>query len=144
MRTQRRFAVMVLGLPALALLLTGGGRVAAAPITWGGATNISGDTDVDTPGTLVGALNLGEQGTPNTTVNGVTFVGFSPQGGGTSGPFTFSFVNSTGGTNVGGTPFSAWFKTPGTRVALSGRGPGVTPRFTMPCASTSDNVATLV
>jgi hypothetical protein len=48
----------------------------AATITWGVATNISGDTDVQTTGTKVGAFNIGDTDVPSTTVNGVTFDAF--------------------------------------------------------------------
>jgi hypothetical protein len=66
---------MAVGLAALALLLLGAVRAGAAPITWGSPTNISGDTDVDTTGTLFGALNIGPVGVPPTMVNGVPFQG---------------------------------------------------------------------
>jgi hypothetical protein len=49
-------------------------------ITWGSATTISGDTDVDTKGTLVAAFNLGAgPGVPPapSPINGVTFVGLA-------------------------------------------------------------------
>jgi len=48
----------------------------AAPIIWSAATGITGDGDVSTNGTLVGAFNLGQAGAGNTTVNGVTFAEF--------------------------------------------------------------------
>jgi hypothetical protein len=73
-------------LATLALSLAG--RAQAGPITWGTATNISGDSDVNTTGTLFGAFSLGG---PNTTVNGVTFTGIGSHG--TWGNFTF---NGTG------------------------------------------------
>jgi hypothetical protein len=52
----------------LTLLLTAACALAvtsaphAAIITWGAATNISGDPDVSTNGTLVGAFNIGAPG----------------------------------------------------------------------------------
>jgi len=55
----------------------------AAPIIWGPATGISGDLDVSTtPGTLLGAFNVGPVGgVSGTTINGVTFNPFAiPQG----------------------------------------------------------------
>jgi hypothetical protein len=105
MRTRRRFGVAVLG-AALALLLAGTGRADAAFITWGPATTISGDTDVDTKGNLVAAFNLGNVATSapplpavmDTTVNGVPFVGLAiPTGSAgpvsdASGNFTFDLV----------------------------------------------------
>ncbi len=66
---------------------------AAAPITWAPASNISGDSDVSTLGTLVGAFNIGGTGVPNTTVNGVLFQGFAlptNASSATSGNFTFT------------------------------------------------------
>lgn len=57
-----------------------GRSVDAAPLaalTWGSATNISGDSDVDTTGTLLYAYNFGSQSSATTqTVNGVTFQPF--------------------------------------------------------------------
>lgn len=48
-----------------------------APITWGTATTISGDSDVDTIGTLKYAYNFGSLTSATTqTVNGVTFSPF--------------------------------------------------------------------
>lgn len=48
-----------------------------APITWGTATTISGDSDVDTTGTLTYAYNFGSNSSATTqTVNGVTFSPF--------------------------------------------------------------------
>jgi MYXO-CTERM domain-containing protein len=45
----------------------------AALITWGAASNITGDADVSTTGSLVGAFNLGNTGVASATVNGVLF-----------------------------------------------------------------------
>jgi hypothetical protein len=97
---------MLLLLVALALLFGGVGQVSAGPITWGSATTISGDTDVVTTGTLVGALNVGFDGSlppSNTTINGVTFVGLDviTNSTTTSGPFTFG---SVGTLAANGTP----------------------------------------
>ncbi|MDX6766642.1 MAG: autotransporter domain-containing protein [Candidatus Methylacidiphilales bacterium] len=67
--------------------------MSAASITWGNATAISGNSDVSTSGTLVGAFNMGLTGVSSTTVNGVTFNAFPFSVGGTtatSGNFTFS------------------------------------------------------
>lgn len=50
---------------------------ALADITWGAATNISGDSDVDTTGTLVYAYNVGSTSSATAqTVNGVSFQPF--------------------------------------------------------------------
>ena len=43
----------------------------AALIAWGAPTGITGDSDVSTAGTLVGAVNVGAPGVGSTTVNGV-------------------------------------------------------------------------
>jgi hypothetical protein len=56
----------------------------AAPIAWGTAQNISGDTDVLTIGTLVGAYNIGDTGVPATTINGVPFAPFEIPDGNSS------------------------------------------------------------
>ena len=67
----------------------------AALITWGSATTISGDTDVSTSGTLVGAFNIGGTGVPSTTVNGVTFQSFAV--GSTTGGTVANFALSGSG-----------------------------------------------
>src|SRR4051812_3181479 len=89
-------------LPAIALVFAGEGQ--AATISWSSATTISGDADVNTSGSLVGALVLG--GTATTTVNGVTFTGFRPAASGaTFGNFTFT--NSASGSFPSGHVSSA-------------------------------------
>lgn len=46
-------------------------------ITWDAApTNIAGDSDVSTSGTLVAAYNIGDPSVLATTINGVTFAAF--------------------------------------------------------------------
>ena len=57
-------------------------------ITWGPATTIAGDTDVDTTGTLLYAYHFGWSPVANSTVNGVTFQGVSLSSSATS---TYSF-----------------------------------------------------
>lgn len=74
------YAAAVVG--GAALLLGAGQRVrASAPvnpaITWGTPTTISGDSDVLTTGTLVGAFDTGFTGVPGATVNGVAFQPFA-------------------------------------------------------------------
>ena len=65
----------------------------------GSPNTISGDTNVDTTGTLVGAFNMGGILVPTTTVNGVPFTGIALSGTSvTSGNFTFT---QTGGWNSG-------------------------------------------
>ena len=84
-------------LAAVTLLLWQVGRVDAAAIVWGSPNTISGDTNVDTTGTLVGAFNMGGTGVPTTTVNGVTFTGIALSGTTvTSGNFTFTQTGSPG------------------------------------------------
>jgi hypothetical protein len=59
-------------------------------ITWGSPTNISGDSDVSTAGTLVAAFNMNG---PAVTVNGVTFASFTypfMATSATNGAFTFT------------------------------------------------------
>jgi hypothetical protein len=113
MHTRRRFGVAVLGLAALALLMADTGRADAAFITWGSAQGITGDTDVDTKGTLVAAFNLGNAGVANTpSINGVTFVGLAIPNGfagpvsDPSGNFTFAIVP----TQVHGNPVTIPFQ----------------------------------
>jgi len=83
----------------------------AATVTWGAATNISGDTDVSTNGTLVGAINIGAPGVANTTVNGVLFTGLALTGNNvTSGNFNLATAGGFGASNglgSGTPPFSA-------------------------------------
>ena len=91
-------------LALLALLATVaiGGRAAAAPVAWGTATTIAGDSDVFTTGSSVFAYNWANT---NATVNGQAFVGTTS--GAPSG-LTFSnmnFVNTTAFT-TGSTPFA--------------------------------------
>ena len=63
--TKAGFAILA----AVTLLLWEVGRADAAAIVWGSPNTISGDTNVDTTGTLVGAFNMGRAGVPTTTVN---------------------------------------------------------------------------
>jgi hypothetical protein len=79
---------------ALALLLTERGPVDAAPIIWGPATNVAGDTDVSTDGTLIAAFNTGGPDITATTINGVTFAKLSLSGNVfTFGNFRFTHNN---------------------------------------------------
>jgi hypothetical protein len=87
-----------------AILLARASSARAATVIWGPATTISGDSDVSTSGTLLGALNVGENGA-NPTVNGVTFTGLTLTGATvTSGPFTFhysgGFLSASGQTSA--------------------------------------------
>lgn len=60
------------------LLLTGSVAEAGAvaPITWGAAQAITGDSDVSTSGSLVYAYTFGTTAVAGTTVNGVNFAAF--------------------------------------------------------------------
>ena len=53
------------------------GVAPAGIITWGTPTTVSGDSDVDTTGTLLYAYNIGTSSVTATTVNGVTFAAFA-------------------------------------------------------------------
>jgi len=56
-------------------------RAGVPPITWGSATTVSGDSDVDTTGSLVYAYTFGGgSAPPSATVNGVTFSPFTISG----------------------------------------------------------------
>lgn len=74
----------------------------AAPIIWGAPQTITGEADVSTSGTLVYAYNIGEEGVPFTTINGVLFNSFEfPTDGVTSTASTGSvtFTESVGALN---------------------------------------------
>ena len=86
----------------------------ADPIVWSTPTTISGDSDVLTDGTLVGAFNFGDTGIGSTTINGVAFQGLAFASGTAStvasgnfslhiGSGTFSAQSAAGTTNQ---PFS--------------------------------------
>jgi hypothetical protein len=100
---------------ALALLASRGSSAVLQPITWGTATNISGDSDVVTTGTLVTAVNFGATGVNATTVNGVTFSAFGVTNGvGQSAGPTFGvrlqespgLLTSSNGIGVGSGSFN--------------------------------------
>ncbi|MFA7236740.1 MAG: PEP-CTERM sorting domain-containing protein [Phycisphaeraceae bacterium] len=92
------------------LMLAGAGVSNAATITWQSAQNIAGDTDVDTVGTLVRALNFNnlpldpaEVGGEAPTVNGVTFADVSPS--------SSSWSSGAGAGDITlavGTPSASW------------------------------------
>lgn len=85
---------------ACLLLILGAAPVNAGIIVWSAPQGISGDADVSTNGTLVGALNIGASGVGNTTVNGVTFTGLALGGTSvTSGNFTFNLATGFGAAN---------------------------------------------
>ncbi|MFM8783697.1 MAG: hypothetical protein ACKOFI_00695 [Phycisphaerales bacterium] len=60
----------------LALAATAGAAPPPA-ITWGSATNMSGDSDVSTSGTLKYAYNVGASGVSSVSDNGVTFAPYA-------------------------------------------------------------------
>src|SRR3569833_4130945 len=98
---------------ALFTLLSSAVALHAATITHGTATNISGDADVVTTGTLMGAFTLGGSSVLSPTVNGVAFTGLDiSSGSASSGSFSLSLdpsvlgpvSNTSGGSDA---PFSA-------------------------------------
>ena len=93
--TLRRFRIPL----AIVMVLAATACLKAATITWFGPQNITGNTDVKTNGTLFQASNFGSASA--TTVNGVTFSGFSV-GSGTDS-ITIGKFNLVGtGTQVAG------------------------------------------
>lgn len=62
---------------ALAVTLTTTISTNAAVVTWGAASNITGDANVIKTGALVGAFNVGDTGVTTATVNGVAFNPFA-------------------------------------------------------------------
>lgn len=88
--SRRALAAGFLGLATLALAPAS----RAAIITWGAPTNISGNTDVSTTGTLVGAANNGNGSISSTTVNGVTFAAWPTVITTTSGIFSLGDLAS--------------------------------------------------
>ncbi len=103
--SRRRSLLAAILLPAALLATAGSGH--AAVIAFGAPTNISGDSDVNTTGTLVGAFNFAGAATP---VNRVNFLAF-PVGAtsNTVGNFTLSVPSGTfSGVNTGfaAPPFS--------------------------------------
>lgn len=76
----------------------------AAPITWGSATNISGDGDVSTAGTLLYAYNIGGSSVSGQTVNGVAFAAyaFPPLGANFVDNGTVSFFETVPGGELFG------------------------------------------
>ena len=101
-----QFVALVLG----AALLVSRPASQAAIIVWGLPTLISGDSDVSTHGTLIGAFNTGGPAVANTTVNGVPFAPFELIGPSvTSGDFTFSTSTNLANSDTFGStlaPFS--------------------------------------
>lgn len=89
-------------LPALALISP---MAQGANINWGAAQNITGESNVSTTGTLLGAFNVGDIGVPSTTVNGVSFQSFqAPAGNGTVGNFSTTSGTSFASNTAAGSP----------------------------------------
>ncbi len=90
-----------------ALALVGVITSQAAIISWGPATQITGDTDVLNTKPIVGAFNVGDGGVSGATVNGVTFNPFAldstsgpvSSGAQVSGGVTFTLATVPAGTN---------------------------------------------
>lgn len=75
-RTATQF--LAVGAVGLAVVAASAGSIAlAAPVAWGSAQNITGDSDVTTNGTLLYAYQFGNSRTGTTTVNGVSFEPFN-------------------------------------------------------------------
>ncbi len=99
-----------------ALAIGTGSITLAAPIVWDTPQAISGDSDVDTTGSLLYAYNLGPSDVTSSTVSGVTFSAFAfpnPSG-----------VNSGTSVTVGNVTIS---ESPGTLVAWNTLGSGSAP-----------------
>ncbi len=111
MKFPPRFALLT-SIPSIvsAVTLAFSPSTYAASIIWGAPTRISGDADVSTTGTLLGAFNVGAPGVATTVVNGVTFAGLVVAGTSvTSGNFNLSIVGGFSNYNDAGStspPFS--------------------------------------
>jgi hypothetical protein len=106
----QRAVFLVAAVLFFALTSSGFAIVANAPISWGAPTNISGDSDVSTDGTLVAAFNMNGSAA---TVNGVAFASFTyPFMATTATNGNFTFTESPGhmlaftGLGSGSAPFS--------------------------------------
>lgn len=88
----RTLAIIAMGMVCFSMR-TADAAPSLADITWGSATNIAGDSDVDTTGTLVYAYNFGSSASATTqTINGVTFQPFVIQ--------DFTLTQTTGDVTV--------------------------------------------
>jgi hypothetical protein len=95
-------------------------NASAGPIVWGSAQNISGDSDVNTSGSLVYGYQFGAGLTGTTTVNGVQFQPFNVS----NGVSTATLGNVTL-TSTGSNPY------PGVMYASSGITSGSAPYATL-------------
>jgi hypothetical protein len=136
----RRGLLAALLLP-VALLATAASTHAAL-ITWSAPTTISGDGDVSTTGTLVGAFNLGGTGVASPTVNTVPFSGLVTSGTSvTSGDFNLAATalssdNFTGATFAPFASLSAPY-----RSLLGDAGTSTGPPLTLTISSLSVGVS---
>jgi hypothetical protein len=110
MRTTRRLLLFSTAILVATFAPSLRAITANAPITWGPPTNISGDSDVSTDGTLVAAFNMNG---PAVTVNGVPFASWmftTVTTSTTNGNFTFtetSHILAVSGLGAGNSPFSS-------------------------------------
>jgi hypothetical protein len=74
---KKSFLTSVSSLLLGSFLFVSPAQAGPSPITWGTPQAISGDSDVNTLGSLVYAYNLGPAGVTSTTVNGVLFNAFA-------------------------------------------------------------------
>lgn len=92
----------------LAIVTAGDGATAsAAPVVWGSAQNISGDSDVITSGSLVYGYQFGTGLTGTTTVNGVPFQPFNVSNGVSTATLGSVTLASTGSNPYPGVMYSA-------------------------------------
>jgi hypothetical protein len=95
------------GVAAATVLAASHAHAVPPSVTWGGAQNVTGDSDVTTTGgSVVFAYHFGTTGISSTTVNGVTFL---PE------------VVTTGNVSFGNFTLN---ETPGTLTGTSGTGAG--------------------
>jgi hypothetical protein len=103
----------------------------AATIAWSPATAITGDGNVSTYGTLVGAINIGGPGVADTTVNGVLFVGLAMTGFNLTSD-NFNLTAPNGMSYAGG---SGLHQLPPMPVSLSPINPSLAPSAAQSTAS---------
>jgi hypothetical protein len=130
-----RLTTRVVQLLFVALVILGISSASeASTITWSAATNVSGDSDVATTGTRVGAFNVGAAGVLSTTVNGVLFDSLVLTGASvTSGNFQLAISGTTFSSSNGFGSSSAPFSTlsAGYQALLSSGGGDFATPFTL-------------
>ena len=104
-----RRVVFIVGVAALLGSLAVSVQAALPPIVWGSPQTVSGDSDVDTTGSLVYAFTFGgTSAPPSTTVNGVTFSPFTiPSGIITSATVGNVTISESPGTLFGSNSFGS-------------------------------------